>query len=570
MALLALAGLGFYPSIWLATRFSADGALENAYVHLLHVSQWTLAGALLAGGGIVASGVRFGQNGAKRLGPRWTERLPLAIPILGIGAAGLVQWGLFGNVPHITDATSHWFQAQIFASGRLSVPVPPCLPAFFQHNVVMGIGGQWHTKYLPGQALWLFWPLRCLMMPLAFALFLAGFQRIVAHYYDRQTSWVAAGLLLVSPLMLLLAGSFMSHVTVLMWMCGCWAFFLKTDAARTPAGVFAWAALAGFCGGMGGLTRPQDALLAGLFLLALRLPAWWRNRRRVPWLIVGVAVGAALPLAMLLYWNHALYGHVLASGYNFSTSAAISQTPIIHDTLGFANGFTWTRALKQTAWVGMRLNQALLGWPAALPLLLFALVPRILRRKNGICLLGAAWLYLPYFFFHYYGFELEARYAALAAPLLAIAIASWLVAVFRAAAGDGADDGRRPLAAWLLAFFLYAGAYYWPVYLVPRYARAYEEASPEVHRAALRAHLQLPALILLPNEGFGYSSGFIHNDPRLEASILYARDLPAERPCLLAGFPDRRFYRYRPDVDGPLSGRFEPLARSDAGNRAIP
>ena len=77
-------------------------------------------------------------------------------------------------------------------------------------------------------------------------------------------------------------------------------------------------------------------------------------------------------------------------------------------------------------------------------------------------------------------------------------------------------------------------------------------------------------MILLFNEGFGYSSGFIHNDPRLEASILYARDLPAERPCLLAGFPDRRFYRYRPDVDVPLSSRFEPLALSDAGNRAIP
>ncbi len=568
LALLAFSAAGVFPDIWLASLASADHALDDAYVRLLEASQWTLAFALLAGGAGATIGVRISQAWPGHKAKRALALLPLAIPLCGFLGAGLVQWGLFGGIPHITDATSHWFQSRIFSAGHLSAPVPPCLPAFFQHNVIIGSSGQWHTKYLPGQALWLIWPLRHLMMPLGFALFLIGARRIVAHYFDRSTALVATGLLSLSPLMLLLAGSFMSHTTVLMWLCGSWAFLLKAAAPAKPSRTVGWAVASGFCGGMGLLTRPQDALLFGLFMLGVVLPRWWRNPPVRLWIVAGELAGLAPPLGALLFWNQSLYGDILASGYNFSAASAFSQTPIIHDALGFSAAFTWTRALAQSAWVGLRLNQALLGWPAALLLPLPALALPSVRRKNWICLFGAGWLYLPYFFFHYYGFELEARYAAMAAPLLVVMIASLLVAAFRAA--TRIPGGRRALAAWLAAFFLYAALYYWPVYLLPRYAHGYEEASPDIHRAALAAGLETPALVLLSNEGFGYSSGFIHNDPLLKSPILYARDLPEELPCLRAAFPGRQIYRYQSNVDNRPRGRFLPLVRPGAPPASSP
>lgn len=559
LGLLGLSWLGVFPGVRLAARLADADGLSAAYVAQLANSQWAvawtwLAAGLLAGlGGALAARLRWPA--------RWDRGLPLAICLAGSAGAWAVQSGLFGNIPHITDATSHWFQARIFATGRLAAPAPPCAAAFFQHNVVVGLQGLWHTKYFPGQALWLIWPLRLVMMPLAFALFLAAAHRIVARHLDRPTAHVAAALLAASPLLLLLAGSFMSHLTLLTWMAGCWAFGLRAVDEESPGAAFGFAAAAGFCGGMGVLTRAHDAALAGIVLVGF---IWFsrpaRPFRFVP-VIAGVLAGAALPLGFLLFWNHRLYGSFWASGYNWAGAAPQSQTPIIRDTVGFSDGFSGARALKQSFWTALRLNQALLGWPAALPLLVPALLWRPVRRGNWICLAAAALLYLPYFFFHYYGFELEARYAAASAPFLVAILARTLVAGCRQPSARQ-PSARRPLLAWTAAFFLYAGFFFWPQHIVPRYADAYEEASPEIHRAALAAGLDIPALVLLPDAGFGYSSGFLHNDPLLQAPILYARDIPAELPCLANAFPQHWFYRWQPASAPDLPARLTKLDRS--------
>ncbi len=71
--------------------------------------------------------------------------------------------------------------------------------------------------------------------------------------------------------------------------------------------------------------------------------------------------------------------------------------------------------------------------------------------------------------------------------------------------------------------------------------------------------MDLPALVLLPNENFIYSSGFIHDDPWLKNPILYARDLPGQMGCLREAFPTRHLYRYRPDAGNPHRGDFIPI-----------
>jgi hypothetical protein len=550
LGLLGLSWLGVFPGVRLAASLADAGGLSAAYMAQLANSQWAVAWTCLAAGLLAGLG---GALAARLRGPARRDRgWPLAICLAGFAGAWAVQSGLFGNIPHITDATSHWFQARIFATGRLAAPAPPCAAAFFQHNVVVGLHGLWHTKYFPGQALWLIWPLRLVMMPLAFALFLAAAHRIVARHLDRPTAHVAAALLAASPLLLLLAGSFMSHLTLLTWMAGCWAFGLRAVDAESPGAAFGFAAAAGFCGGMGVLTRAHDAALAGIVLVGFI----WFSRPSRPFrfgpVMAGLLAGAALPLGFLLFWNHRLYGSFWASGYNWAGAAPQSQTPIIRDTVGFSDGFSAARALKQSFWTALRLNQALLGWPAALPLLVPALLWRPVRRGNWICLAAAGLLYLPYFFFHYYGFELEARYAAASAPFLVAILARTLVAGCRQLVV------RRPLIAWAAAFFLYAGFFYWPRLIVPRYAGAYEEATPAIHHAAQTATLELPALVLLPDAGFGYSSGFPHNDPKLQAPILYARDIPAELPCLADAYPQRQIYRLAEPISAAFP-RFLPL-----------
>lgn len=554
LALLLFSAIGVFPGVALAGMFS-DG-LSAPYVHLLRTSQWVLSLALLAGGIAAQMFTKL----APRLCPlrfrggRFSPALWIAL--LGFGGAWGIQGALFGHIPHITDATSHCFQAQVFAAGHLSAPAPPCPPAFFQHNVIISPSGLWHTKYFPGQALWLAGPWRSVAMPLAFFIFLLASHRIASRYFGAAVAHVATLLLSVSPLLLLLAASFMSHTTLLMWMALCWAFLLSALEATASGRIRFRAALSGFCVGMGALTRPQDAALFALFMLAAIWPLLRKNADKIGRTLLGGALGVLPPLAFLLLWNLESYGHWMASGYHLAGAPALSQTPIIQDTIGFSGGFTPVLALKQAFWSGLRLNQALLGWPLALPLLIPALGMASVRRGNAWLLAGAAALYLPYFFFHYYGFELEARYAATAAPLLVLIIARTLVAGWGLAA---TADGQRAMAAWIAAFSLYAAAYYWPIYLWPRYSGAYEEASNAIQRAAQKANMDLPALVLLPNENFIYSSGFIHDDPWLKNPILYARDLPSQMGCLREAFPTRHLYRYRPEAGNSHRGDFIPI-----------
>lgn len=547
-----------FPSIYLARLFADSDGLSHLFEELLKTSQWHIASSML-GGGLLYILYFFAIKFRSSLIPnRFLVSLSRAIPLLGFFLAALVQWLVFDNVPHITDATSHWFQANLFESGHVSIQAPPCPEAFFQHNVIIGPQGQWHTKYYPGQALWLSLPFRTWLMPLAFAVFLATTHRVVSRYFDAVVAHVSTLMLATSPLMLLLSASFMSHVTLLMWMSGTWAFLLPctTTSPRPSWKIWVASSAAGFCGGMALLTRPQDAVMFGLVIGAFTLPTFLNRRKQMLQTALGCFLGAILPILFLLAWNQLLYGRFWATGYHFSGGTLLSQTPVIQDSFGLSSAYPWTRALGQFFWVSLRLNQALLGWPAALMLLLPALTLPNVRKVNALLFAAALFLYLPYFFFHYYGFELEARYTASSAPFLVIMIARTLVACFRQ---NAFPSVRSFLVAGLSACCLYAATYYWPIYLYPRYAGSYEEASPRIHRVAQNAGLELPAVVLLPNEGFIYSSGFIYNDPELQAQILYARYLPGTFPCLKTAFPHHHFYRYLHAPDHPLEGRFLPL-----------
>ena len=127
LGLLALSWLGIFPGVSLAACLADTDGLSAAYVAQLVRSQWAVAWALLVAG-LVAG---IGRIWTVRLPAQWERWILPSICLAGFAGAWTVQCGLFGNIPHITDATSHWFQARIFAAGRLAVPTPPCTAAFF-------------------------------------------------------------------------------------------------------------------------------------------------------------------------------------------------------------------------------------------------------------------------------------------------------------------------------------------------------------------------------------------------------------------------------------------------------
>lgn len=445
----------------------------------------------------------------------------------------------------MTDAVSQYFQGKIFASGRIAAHAPPCPAAFAQYNIFMSPDGPWHTKYFPGHALWLGLGFAVglirIAMPFGYAVAVMALARAARGLTDRATAHLAAFLMATSPLGLLLGASFMSHSSFLMYALAGAACLAAGASSSTRR--FALHLLGGVLLGLAAITRPQDvpsALAAGAVLL---LAGGASSARWIRAAVLPIALGAIPCIAILLAWNHALYGSFLASGYQFG--AARSLSPIMNDSLGISASYPWPKAMQFAAWTILKFNKVLFGWPSSLLLLPLSMWGRRPDRVDVACWAGMFTTAAVYFFFPYAGFEYEARYYATALPFAAIVAA-------RAFRQVSAAESRRPgrlagaSAAVLFVCLIHALVYYWPLYLWPRYAGEYEGAGPALHRAAQEAGLSA-ALVLYGDadpQDPRYSSGFIFNDPDLAGPVIYARNVAGtELDCLERSFPERAIYR---------------------------
>lgn len=559
LAVLVLSLLRIFPVAALATLLSDDHQLTPAFAASLQASQWTFA--VLA---LLLGPLAFAAPALLRLQHRLLHEIPGKVywPVLAalsFGATWLVQTFLFQGIPHVTDAISHLFQAKVFALGQLRAAAPPCIEHFFQFNISFTADGHWLTIYPPGHALTLLPALKLHLLPfygpVCTAATLLACAWIVRRFYGRPYARAFAMLFLISPMTLLIGGSFMSHISLLLCVGTGLALGLHgldRFAARRPA--FAWFAGAGFLLGLAALIRPQDVVLLAPAIL---LGAVWGWRLVMPALrgaVPGLLVGLVVPVAIQLFWNHQIFGSMFALGYGRTDIGSITRGAV--PAFGFTDTFTLRDALQQLAWTLSRLDAALLGWPACLPFIGLAFLRRRPDRRDAVALAAIGTALAFYFTYDYYAREYEARFYSAFVPFLIILVlrglrrlAEWRP--FRTAA---------PLLGLLLT--LHGFAFYWPRQVVPAYGRDYEQASPVVHRLAREAGLSR-ALVLIDTRdphGFRYSSGFIYNDPQLANDVIYALDLPEDNACLFEAFPDRTLYRFRPNADWS-GGEFERLAR---------
>lgn len=549
---LALAAyIGFTPLEPIATIFSDDGALSDPFRFQLATSQFIFGTLLLfAGLGGEPFSIRLG-NMAEHILDRPSWQITWGSSALSAGLAVMVSQYLLDGLPHVTDEISHLFQSKILLAGSLTAPAPSCPMSFSQPHVIMTAKGLWHSIYPPGHALLIalfsVFGGNAWVGPVSTGVAVAALHRLALRWWRPRAANLSALLLAMSPQVLLLGGSWMSHSSFTALYALAWAAWLSGRTRTTPTArrlhliatglLFAWSAI----------IRPQDFILASavaacaLLLYPSRIPPLLKD--------LGYVAAGTLPVVIFMaIWNNALYGTPLAIGYGHSQSL----TPQMRPTYGFSATFGLAEAARVTGWSLMRLNKSLLGWPASfifLPAL--ALAPRSLSRREVTCLVGSLLVVAFFFFYFYYGSEYEARFYFTAVPLMIMLTV----------------QGGRLLKRWIstghltvlgLVFALHGLFYYWPFDIWPRYHHDYEQVSRIIEDTAARAHIQ-NAVVLIPAHGtdqFRYSGGFLWNDPGLHRSILYARDVASERDCIQRAFANRTFYRFIPE-NGWREGRIE-------------
>lgn len=324
-------------------------------------------------------------------------RLILFLCAIALLAASAVALLAFERLPHLEDEVAYLFQARTLARGRLTVDSPP-VPEAFWTPFVLDHNGQRFGKYPPGWpavlALGVLVGVPWLVNPLLAALALALVYRLGKTLYDDRVGLLAAGLGLVSPLYLVLSGSYLSHMASMVWLLLFSLWFVWTAQGRSR-----WYALgAGVAAGLAFLTRSLTAVAYVAPFAAYGL--WQVVRRRQPhwpnYLWVAVAGGVLAALLPLYQW--AVTGDPWLNPY-------LLWWP--YDKVGFGPGIGAMPGGHSPfyAWVNLKqdLSRAatdVLGWPglSGLPLVAgLALAPR--RARDWALLAPFGCLVVAYLFY---------------------------------------------------------------------------------------------------------------------------------------------------------------------------
>ncbi len=501
--------------------------------------------------------------------------------VLALGFALMLYMALgeYSGMPHVGDTHGYFFQAKMFAAGRLSLPPPPLIDSF-PIPFFGVVNGHWVSQYGPGAALilvpgillgapWLVQPLLGLG---ALALVGATARRL----YGTWVALLAVLLGALSPFFLFQIGTYFSHPQAAFFVALSLYFFVRSGCGEHP-----WTtALAGAALGMAALCREFDGVLVSLPLTAALLLHTMRRDRAVNFVMtaegqgasasvrapkhqiawrtaqpIAAWIGGALPFgALYLLYDWHITGNPLQS-----VRSIVDPT----DRLGFGPGHGWwathtlAAGLVNMDQLVTGVNLALFGWPYDMALAV-PLIPFVLGRADRWDLLNAGVVlsiavgYIAYF---YHGVAIGPRYYYATIPSLLLLSARGLT-VLGDTTGALLVLWRRnhlggPIAAHaiLLIFIAANVTFYLPrhFYLYRHYANF--GGSPALRVTRLYS-APPPHAIVVTSDFITYLNGIAAlNNPRDFIAPTVTDDTmwalasdPARYKALLAAYPHRALY----------------------------
>lgn len=431
---------------------------------------------------------------ARPAAARWVAATGVLLAALTV----LMCLFVFAGNPRTVDGFADLFQARIFLAARLWAPAPSpqLLANFATLHMIVG-PARWFSQYPPGQALVLAAGLALgawwLLNPL-FALALAAATYRVARWCaDEATARLAGVLLCISPFVVAVSGSELSHLPAV-------TLGLLAAAAGTTVGGRRWVAGALAAGALLGLMlafRPLDAVAAAVPVAAIVFLA---ARRKTAALTLVAAGGAFLTIPTLWY-NSRTTGSWLEFGYRFlwGPSLALGFHPVpwgIPLTLARAVGLT-----------GLDLHQLnLYLFDAPFPVLLLVAIGLVVGRRalavrDAIPVAGVLALLAAFFTYWHRDVFYGPRFLFSAVPWFVILAARAVVLLRRSGREilPGATSGL--IAAFAVAVLALVGL----VAIAPARLNAYRRATPvfDLHPDREAARMGLRHAVVVIPDGWG-------------------------------------------------------------------
>lgn len=468
------------------------------------------------------------------------------------------------------DEQAYLFQAKLYAQGRLTIPrfEPHVL---LNHRFVVDVLAKDGVPQVTG----VYPPLQPLIIALSgwFGnLHLSQFVcvglityhtgRLAELIFGKKTyGVVAAWLCATSPLLLGLGatlhtsilGTVLSLFTLRLWL------WLSKRGGVGPGAVM------GLVAGSLVLARPLEGVLvlglSGGALLALCL---FHGRHpnahssvdfgSLFRALVGMSLGALLPLSILAIVNVELTGNAFHGAY-FNLEQQVGRF------MGFGHHMMWGRThsfelgIVQTITALVRVNAFIFGWPLSLGLaVLSAFKP--FRSRVTLLFLGFLAIHLSAYFFLAFGsvHDFGHAYHVWHLPLIA-SLSAWVLVQCYSFASANSGLFWRKLPKVACAMAVVAWAVFWPaqirrwhdiseIILAP--IRAVEAARQgEEPTVVLWTHIQPPG----PQKTWVLRAPA----PLPDGSVLWAQDVPRLYPLLKDRYPDHAFLRLAWIGDRPVA-----------------
>jgi len=478
------ADLRYYTAAWQAWAWgTAIAVLVAALVLLLTRGRAALA--------LVAAWRRLASGPPSVLFPALGAAVLAALALL----ACLV---VFSGNPRNVDGFAELFQARIFLAGRVWAPPPAEIANFATLHMIVG-PARWFSQYPPGQplvlaaglALGAWW----LLNPLLVATLVFATYRVARWCADETVARLAVVLLCVSPFVVAVSGSEMSHLPAA-------ALGMLAAAAATrirPGRLIPGAPAAGIALGVMSAFRPLDAVAAAAPVALLVLLAAPAHRRLVALAVVAVAGGVfALPT---LWYNASTTGSWHQFGYTYLWGPEHS--------LGF-HPVPW--GIPLTPWralglTGLDLHQLnLYLYDAPSPILAVIAGAAIAGRKqlgvrDALILVGALALSVLLFFYWHRDVFYGPRFLFSAAPWFVV-LASRALVILRRAGRElfpGVTTGLAGVCAVALVLVLGLAT------IAPARVSAYRRATPvfDLHPDRDARHDGLTHAVVVIPDGWG-------------------------------------------------------------------
>lgn len=453
--------------------------------------------------------------------------------------------------PHVPDGFSYYFQAKIFAEGKLFEAAPP-LPDFFRFDWVAVHDGRWFSIFPPG------WPLLlaagvkagmpALVNPVLGAMCVIVIWRLGTALFGPRAGLLCALFCCLSPFFLFMSSEFMSHTAALLFTS---IATLAYVSARSAEGGLGGYAASGAAAGLAFLIRPADA--AAIWAAQTVHGLWVDRSRRA---VVGACV-SAVPLAcgaaVYIAYNRVLMGTWLSS-------PLLLVSPRNRMGFGADIGYDWAfdtpghtpwRAVLNLNHNAAVMSQDLFGWP--ITSLFFVLLLACFGRKDsrhGLCgLIIAAFVGL-YGLYWYHGEAFGARFYFTLVPSLLMLTVEGIRQTPEIMARLLPSAAITRLSRATVAVVTLCFAFGWAVYvpkvslIAPYYnQKGVNSAFYEFQR---RERLDRAIVFVQAPEPLYYGPAFIANDlPIGSGPVIYAIDRgDAADEALAAMFPDRSVHRF--------------------------